>query len=135
MVRTRLAPVDAMRRLRSVLEEDMKFRILEESPDGMQLITSPRHFATDTGPGQPAGGRQYYTQLLIRLSAREGGTEISITPHNYELRTSYAYSSEGQIRTLYKIYPYEEYPGMFDLIPLLNELSYSASAIQLGLAQ
>ncbi len=111
----------------------MKLRILEESSGGRQLITAPRHFATDTGPGQPAGGRQYYVQLRIDLSAHGNGTEIVISPHRYELRTSYAYSSEGQLRTLSKIYPYEEYPGMFDNGPIMKELKTSAEMVERGL--
>lgn len=122
-----------LQRIRQALEDDLGLRALDEGESGLVLITVPHHFATDTGPGQPPGGRKYYVQLLIEVTAQDGRTVVTITPHNYELRTSYVYSSEGQLRTLSKVYPYDHYPGMFDLGPLGKELDTVAVTISKAL--
>lgn len=126
-------PQQTLQRIRDALEHDLGMRLLDTEQNELLLVTAPRHFATDTGPGQPPGGRQYYMQLLIEVATHEGKTVVTISPHNYELRTSYAYSSEGQLRTLKKTYPYEHYPGMFDLAPLGKELDSVAHSINKGL--
>lgn len=130
MLRIRVAAPDALGKIRVLVEEGWRLRILEDSSSGVVLITSPYHFSTDTGLGQPAGGRKYYTQLRIEVQQQNDRTLVVISPHNYEIRTSYAYGLEGQIRTLYKHYPYEEYPGMFDLGPLNQELDRVSANIK-----
>lgn len=125
----KVAPAEALRRIKNVLDEKQHLRNLEEQSDSV-LITSPWHFATDTGFGQPAGGRKYYTQLRIETAQKDGQTEISISPYHYEIRTTYAYGLDGQVKTLAKTYPYEEYPGMFDLKTLKRELNGVAALIK-----
>lgn len=121
---------DALKKIRRLVEDKWRRRILVADDAGAAMITAPYHFATDTGFGQPAGGRKYYTQLKIELHQREGQTLVTVTPYNYEIRTSYAYGEEGQVRTMYKHYPYDKYPGMFDLVPLTKELDRVSSVMQ-----
>lgn len=101
--------------IRRILESELNIRILDEGDQGKMLISAPRHFATDNSFGMPAGGRQYYAQLQMEVNQEKDGCLIILSPYHYELRTSYAYGFEGQVHTLYKVYPYPEYPGMFDL--------------------
>lgn len=124
-------PLDAVRKIRTLLERDWKCRVLETDSGGTILITAPCHFTTDTSFGQPAGGRKYYTQLRIEVKQQNGVTTVQLTPYNFEIRTSYAYNKEGQVGTMYKHYPYEEYPGMFDLGLINNEMDrVSADILQ-----
>lgn len=120
----------AMMRIRGLVENRWRQRILADDGAGTAMITTPYHFATDTGFGQPAGGRKYYTQLKIEVRQIDDQTQVTISPHNYEIRTSYAYGEEGQVRTMYKHYPYQKYPGMFDLVPLTKELDRVASVMK-----
>lgn len=131
VVEVKAEPADVLTRLRTLVEVDWKSRILETDSSGTVLITAPYHFHTDTGFGQPAGGRKYYTQLRIEILPRAAGlTAISLSAHNFEMRTSYAFSQEGQIGTLYKHYPYEHYPGMFDLTRINSELMRVAAHVR-----
>lgn len=123
VVEVRAEPADAMRKVRRLVEEEWKSRILNMDGSGSVLITAPYHFTTDTGFGQPAGGRKYYTQLRIEFMPDSGKTVIRISPYNFEIRTSYAYNQDGRVGTLYKHYPYEYYPGMFDLSRINEELN------------
>lgn len=121
-----LVPAEALKRIRNVLEGERRLRILEEQNQGAILVTAPWHFATDTGFGQPAGGRKYYTQLLVEVVVQNGGTQVTLSPYSYEMRSTYAYGENGQVETLNKHYPYEHYPGMFDnnlLTAALNEMA------------
>jgi hypothetical protein len=93
------------------------------------LITFRHHFFTDTGVGQPPGGRKYYVQIWIAAEQRDGQTMVTVAPHSFEMRTSYAYSEEGQLHTLTKIYPYEEYPGMFDIAAMTQEVQMVAGVV------
>lgn len=122
-------PTDAVRKIRSLLEKKWKCRILETDSTGTVLITAPYHFTTDTGFGQPAGGRKYYTQLRIEVHELNGGVTVQLSHHNFEMRTSYAFNNEGKVGTLYKHYPYEKYPGMFDLILINSEMDRAAADI------
>ncbi|HIJ81744.1 MAG TPA: hypothetical protein HPP76_08550 [Desulfuromonadales bacterium] len=124
------SPIDPLKKVLLLVEGRWRNRILEADTERTSLITVPYHFATDTGPGQPAGGRKYYMQLKIDLRRQEEQTIITVSPHNYEIRTSYAYNLDSQIQTLYKHYPYEQYPGMFDLAPLHQELERVESEIK-----
>ena len=123
-------PAAAMHRIRKLVEEDWKSRILEMSGSESVLITAPYIFFTDTGHGMPAGGRKYYTQLRIEILRRPGHTTVLVSPYNFEMRSSYAFNQEGQIGTLYKHYPYEHYPGMFDLTRINNELDRVVAIIR-----
>lgn len=116
-------PAEVLPKLHRLLETEWGRRVLQQEESGSRLlITAPYHFATDTGFGQPAGGRKYYMQLYIELEPQGAQTRLTIRPYNYEIRSTYAYGLDGQVRTLYKHYPYEQYPGMFDLKPLNEEL-------------
>ena len=113
---------NAVRKIRSLVEDKWKCRILETDSTGTILITAPYHFTTDTGFGQPAGGRKYYTQLRIEIQQQDGTVTAHLSHYNFEIRTTYAYNNQGQVGTMYKHYPYEEYPGMFDLDLINREM-------------
>lgn len=115
-------PEEALRRVRTTLEKELHIRVIDEQRNGTVLIYTPHHFFTDTGFGQPAGGRKYLVQLQIEVETLNGQTVVTVVPRNFELRTSYAYSSEGVLHTLSKVYPYEEYPGMFDTVVMTREV-------------
>ena len=112
----------------AAVEKKLDLRIIERDAD-RTLLTSPRHFFTDTGFGQPPGGRKYYVQIRVDARPDANGAVLTITPVNYEIRTSYAYNQDGRIATLYKHYPYEEYPGMFDGKLIEEELKHVADTI------
>jgi hypothetical protein len=122
-------PGDAVRKIRTLLEKRWKCRILETDSSGTVLITAPYHFTTDTGFGQPAGGRKYYTQLRIEIQQLDGIVTAHLSHYNFEIRTSYAFNNEGKVGTLYKHYPYEKYPGMFDLTLINSEMDRAAAEI------
>jgi hypothetical protein len=115
-------PLEAVKKIRRLAERTWKCRILETDSSGTVLITAPYHFTTETGFGQPAGGRKYYTQLKIDVHQLNGTTTVQISHYNFEIRTSYAYTKDGEVHTMYKHYPYEKYPGMFDLTLINNEM-------------
>ncbi len=121
---------DAVRKIRSLVEEKWKCRILEIDSSGTVLITAPYHFSTETGFGQPAGGRKYYTQLRIEVHQQGGTATAQLSHYNFEIRTSYAFNKEGLVDTVYKHYPYEEYPGMFDLDLINREMDRVSADIQ-----
>lgn len=125
-----LRPEATLQRIKRLLDSEHHLRALEDENQVGVLITPLWHFATDTGLGQPAGGRQYFVQLRIAVTALDGKSVVTVTPYHYEIHTSYAYGLDGQVKTLFKIYPYEEYPGMFDLEPLKKELSLLAELIK-----
>lgn len=122
-------PKDAIEKIRRLVETDWKCRILEADSTGTILITAPYHFTTETGFGQPAGGRKYYTQLRIAVQNNDGIVTANISHYKFEIRTSYAFNKEGQLGTMYKQYPYEEYPGMFDLNLINRELDRASEGI------
>lgn len=123
VIEVKAEPADAMRRIRKLVEDEWKSRILEVDSSGSVLVTAPYHFFTDTSFGMPAGGRKYYTQLRIEILRSSGQAIIQVSPYNFEMRTTYAFNQDGHLGTLHKHYPYEHYPGMFDLTQINNELS------------
>lgn len=120
---------NAVRKIRSLVENDWNYRILEVDRTGTVFITAPYHFTTETGSGQPAGGRKYYTQLRIEIQQQGDAVSAHLSHYNFEIRTSYAFNKEGQLGTMYKHYPYEEYPGMFDLNLINREMDRVSSGI------
>lgn len=122
-------PLEVVKKIRRLAERTWQCRILETDSTGTVLITAPYHFTTETGFGQPAGGRKYYTQLKIEVHRHNDSTTVQISHYNFEIRTSYAYSKDGEIHTMYKHYPYEKYPGMFDLTLINNEMDRIAGDI------
>lgn len=126
-------PQDAVSKIRTLVETKWKVRILETASAGAVLITAPYHFATDTSLGQPAGGRKYYTQLRIEVHEQDGILTAHLSHYNFEIRTSYAYndySDTSAVGTIYKHYPYDEYPGMFDLALINAEMDRVSADIQ-----
>lgn len=121
---------DAVEKIRTLVEDGWKSRILETDNNGSVLITAPYHFATETGFGQPAGGRKYYTQLRIEIQPQDQSVAVSLSHYNFEIRTSYAYNKDGQVGTMYKHYPYEVYPGMFDLELINREMDRVSTDIK-----
>lgn len=111
------------------MEEELHLRVVDEEQVGSVLISAPRQFYVDTGFGQPAGGRKYFVQLQIEVQGQSSGSRINIKGRNFELRTSYVYSEHGQLETLYKVYPYEEYPGMFNTDIMNQEMQKMAEII------
>ncbi|MDD2367275.1 MAG: hypothetical protein PHN84_14045 [Desulfuromonadaceae bacterium] len=113
---------DVIGRISRHIEEKFNCRILEADSAGTFIITAPYSFITDTGFGQPPGGRKYYTQLKIEINEQDGVKTASISHYNFEIRTSYAFNDNGKVGTMYKHYPYKEYPGMFDLDLINREM-------------
>ena len=128
-ISVRQTPEEALRRIKKTLEKELHLRVVAEQRDGMVLISTPHHFFTDTGFGQPAGGRKYFVQFQIEVDSSNGQSIVTVVPRHFELRTSYAYSSEGKLHTLYKVYPYEKYPGMFDINIMKREVKRVAGVI------
>lgn len=126
---TKLPPREALARIRDALESKLHLRILEEQQEGAVLITAPSNFFTDTGFGQPAGGRRYYVRMRIDVASRQQQSRVTVAAHSFELRTSYAYSEDGALHTLIKVYPYEEYPGMFNTSEMNREVKMVADLI------
>lgn len=120
---------NAVRKIRALIEDRLNCRILETDSSGTVLITAPYRFITDTSFGQPPGGRKYYTQLRIEISEKDGIKTAYLSHYNFEIRTSYAYNNAGQVGTMYKHYPYDEYPGMFDLDLINREMDRVATEI------
>jgi len=123
-------PKDALKKIRRLVEDDWNRRVLQTNSNGMILITAPYDFATDTGFGQPPGGRKYSTQLRIEIQAQNETATVHLSHYNLEIRTSYAYSEGGRLDTLTKHYPYEKYPGMFDLDLINREMDRAAADIR-----
>lgn len=120
---------NAANKIRSLIEEKWDCRFLKTDSSGNVLITAPYRFITDTSFGQPPGGRKYYTQLRIEIHEKGGVTTAELSHYNFEIRSSYAYNQEGHIGTMYKHYPYEEYPGMFNLDLINHEMDRVAAEI------
>ena len=121
---------EALVRVREVLDKKLQLRILDEQQDGTVLITAPNTFFTDTGFGQPAGGRKYYVRIRIEVAPQGSQSAITVAAYSFELRTSYAYSEDGALHTLTKVYPYEEYPGMFNIKEMNREVKMVADLIE-----
>lgn len=132
IVTVRANPDDVVVKIRTLVEDEWKYRILETEGNGTVLITAPYHFATDTGFGQPAGGRKYYTQLRLEIKQQNESVSVLLSHYNFEIRTSYAYNdySKAGVGTMYKHYPYEEYPGMFDLTLINREMDRVSADIR-----
>ena len=134
-ITTRQAPSESLRRINRALQKDLQLRVVAQEQGGRVLISAPRQFHIDTGVGQPAGGRKYFVQLQIEVQDHNSGSRISIKGHNFEIRTSYVYSDHGQLETLYKVYPYEEYPGMFNIDIMNQEMQKLAEIIGRGIKE
>lgn len=123
-------PQYALKKIRRLFEDNWKLRVLSTEKDGMTLITAPYDFATDTSPGQPPGGRKYSTQLRIEIQTENEIRMLHLTHYNLEIRTSYTYSEGGRLGTLIKHYPYQKYPGMFELDLINQEMDRAKLAVE-----
>lgn len=90
---------------------------VEESDESKgYLLTSPSLFYNERGINQPAGGRDYYCKIEVRLAPlQDGRTRITLMPVDLAIYTDYVYNADGRVLTLSKNYPYQNYPSMFDL--------------------
>jgi len=115
------SPAGIFATIGNVLKED-GFIIEEEAKDGTALVTSSRYFYNDSGVTQPAGGRNYYYRLKVTL--RQRGTLVAVTlePLSLAIGSTYVFDTDGKAVNLSKRYAYEEFPGMFELSYLDQEL-------------
>lgn len=104
-----------------LLEED-GFAVTDAAQGEGRLVTDFRLFYTETGFGQPAEGRNYLYTLRVTLRNTGEGCEVTLEPQELEMRSHYVEGIGGQIVTLTKSYPYDHYPGMFDLSSVSREL-------------
>lgn len=109
---TTLSREKASAAIARLLEED-GFPIEERNSDG--IYTGKKQFATETGISQPVEGRGYYCGLRVILSQKESGANITMEPQGLEIRTNYVEPMEGGVQGLTRTYAYENYPGMFEL--------------------
>lgn len=107
--------------VRHLLEED-GFSIEEAGEENGLILTAPRHFATETGFGQPIEGRRYLWRLKVTILSEGEGARVTLQVADLRIITRYVESMEGEVVDITKGYPYEEYPGMFDLGLVKDEL-------------
>lgn len=79
------------------------------------VVTGVRKFYTENGPGQPVEGRHYFYRLRVEILPKKPATEIFLEPFALEIESNYVYDSDGSLKSTMKRYPYEAYPGMFEL--------------------
>ena len=127
------APPEALAAVERLLNED-DFRLESVDPSALTILTGYRFFHNDSGFGQPPGGRDYFYRLQVTLRPDGGGTRVTLSGVDFELRSFYVYEDEGHLSTLKKRYPYEEYPGMFDLDAMTRELVRVQKLVKTGLA-
>jgi len=115
-------PLESVRSdIASRLEQD-GFPLDREVCSGRVIFTGHRFFYNDSGFGQPPGGRDYYYKLRVTLINDKKGTLVRLEPFDLEIRSFYVYDREGKLATMKKRYPYQEYPGMFELAYLKKEM-------------
>lgn len=107
--------------IQRLLEKD-GFRMERVDPAAGYLLTDYRFFRNESGFGQPEGGRDYFYKLQISLRPQGSGTEVRLEPTALELRSAYILDEAEGLTTLKKRYPYDHYPGMFELSYLAEEL-------------
>lgn len=90
---------------------------VEETDESIgHLLTAPLFFYKESGANQPAGGRDYYCKIEVRVETlQDRRTFITLLPVDLTIRTDYVYNADGQVLTASKNYPYRQYPSMFDL--------------------
>jgi hypothetical protein len=115
------SPAGILATIGNVLKED-GFVVEEETKDGTALVTSTRFFYNDSGVTQPAGGRNYYYRLKVTLQQRGTLVAVTLEPLSLAISSTYVYDADGRAVNLSKRYPYEEFPGMFELSYLDQEL-------------
>lgn len=125
-------PATAFRRVEQILATD-GFSLEMDDPDRLVILTGLRFFYNDSGFGQPPGGRNYFHKLRVVLCPDRKGTRVELSDTALEIQSFYLYENEGELVTLKKHYPYEEYPGMFDLDAVKAELARVSAKLQRGM--
>lgn len=98
------------------------------------ILTDYRHFSTRAGGVTlPAGGRLYFHKLKVTISGTGDETTVALASVELEIRSSYVYEDDGRVQALKKRYPYEQYPGMFDLSTVTWELNRVRGYLQTSL--
>lgn len=87
-----------------------------------QLCFESRQFTTETGYGHPVEGRRYYGRLRVILRPEGQKLWVDLTQDGLLIRSHYVENFQGAITELEKTYPYEVYPGMFDMGLVRKEL-------------
>ncbi|WP_298270609.1 hypothetical protein [Geobacter sp.] len=101
-----------------------RYEFEQEEGKERLLVTGFRHFATRAGGlTLPEGGRLYFHRLRVTVREAAGGSEVAVESVDLEIRSSYAYDEGGKVNYFMKRYPYEHYPGMFDLDVVNRELN------------
>lgn len=98
------------------------------------ILTDYRNFSTKAGGVTlPEGGRLYYHKLKVTIGNSGAETVVALASVDLEIRSSYVYEDDGRVQALKKRYPYEQYPGMFDLSTVTWELKRVSGYLQTGL--
>jgi len=96
--------------------EGYGMRVEEADESAGYLLTAPAFFYKENGVNQPAGGRDYYCKMEVRVEpGQDGSTRITLTPVDLAITTDYVFNADGRVLTLSKHYPYQHYPSMFNL--------------------
>lgn len=136
---TARAATDVFDRVRDVLVQDgyaVERSERRDNGEGGVITCGYRHFSTRAGGiSQPVGGRLYYHRLMITVNGGEEGAEILMESTGLEIRSSYVYEEGGAVRSFAKRYPYEQYPGMFDLKAVDRELARVRGMLEAALRQ
>lgn len=115
--------------------EGYGMRIEEADESAGYLLTAPAFFYKESGVDQPAGGRDYYCKLEVRVEhGQDGRTRITLTPVDLAITTDYVFNADGRVLTLSKHYPYQHYPSMFDLQEVNRALQKVMNMLRKNLA-
>ena len=116
-----------------LLERD-GYRVERAEEQDLAVLTEFRNFSTRVGGvSQPEGGRLYYHRLKVTIMDLGEGCEVTVASTDLEIRSSYVYSEGGKVTAFKKRYPYDHYPGMFDLSSVDVELARMKRYLQSSL--
>lgn len=136
---TARAATDVFDRARDILAQDgytVERAEKRDNGEGGVIHCDYRHFSTRAGGiSQPVGGRLYYHRLMVTVNGGEEGAEVLVESTGLEIRSSYVYEEGGAVRSFVKRYPYEHYPGMFDLKAVDHELARVRGMLEAALRQ
>lgn len=120
-------------RIAHILQQD-GFMLTRSSERDGAIETDYRYITTETGFGQPVEGRRYYYKLKLVMTPRDKGVLVALEPAALEIRTHYVENVGGDVQELEKYYPFEQYPGMFELRYLREELQRVSRLLERNLA-
>lgn len=110
------------------------YEVEVEDEKGRFFLTDFYHFSTRRGGlSQPEGGRLYYHRLKVTVREVAEGSEVLLESVDLEIRSSYVYDEGGKVLAFKKRYPYEHYPGMFDLSFVNRELERVKAELETSL--